>query len=94
MTSIFDRRDGKANGNESAANRESSSPLDGPELSVPDQDSSRRRFLQMTVAGTVAGLATAVGMELVSPLEASGTVHAHPRRRAAGIDGRQQAFRK
>jgi carbonic anhydrase len=67
MTSIFDRRDGKANSNESAANRESSSPLDGPKLSDPEQDSSRRKFLQITVAGTVAGLATAAGMELVSP---------------------------
>jgi carbonic anhydrase len=39
----------------------------GSRPSVPHQDSSRRRFLQMTLGGTAAGLATAAGMEFVTP---------------------------
>jgi len=34
---------------------------------APNENSSRRRFLQMTVGGTVAGLATAAGVELAKP---------------------------
>ena len=34
---------------------------------APNENSSRRRFLQMTVGGTVAGLATAAGVEFVTP---------------------------
>lgn len=34
---------------------------------VPHRDSSRRRFLQMTVGGTAAGLATAAGIDLATP---------------------------
>jgi len=34
---------------------------------APNENSSRRKFLQMTVGGTVAGLATAAGVELVTP---------------------------
>jgi carbonic anhydrase len=36
------------------------------------QDSSRRRFLQMTLGGTAAGLATAAGMEFVTPARVLG----------------------
>jgi carbonic anhydrase len=39
----------------------------GSHPGVPHQDSSRRKFLQMTLGGTAAGLATAAGMELVTP---------------------------
>src|ERR1700675_1848982 len=39
----------------------------GPHSSLPHQDSSRRRFLQFTLGGTAAGLATAAGMEFVTP---------------------------
>jgi len=35
--------------------------------STSNHNSSRRRFLQMTVGGTVAGLTTAVGIEVVAP---------------------------
>ena len=35
--------------------------------SLPRQDSSRRRFLQMTLGGTAAGMATVSGMEFVTP---------------------------
>jgi len=34
------------------------------------EDSSRRRFLQMTVGGTVVGLTTAAGMEFATPRQA------------------------
>jgi carbonic anhydrase len=37
------------------------------ETRMPEQESSRRRFLQMTMAGTVAGIVTAVGMEFTEP---------------------------
>ena len=37
---------------------------------VSNEDSSRRRFLRMTLGGTVAGLLTATGMELASPRQA------------------------
>jgi|HubBroStandDraft_6_1064221.scaffolds.fasta_scaffold09502_6 carbonic anhydrase len=39
----------------------------GSDSSLPHQDSSRRRFLQMTLGGTAAGLAAAAGMEFVTP---------------------------
>jgi carbonic anhydrase len=39
----------------------------GSRLSLPHQDSSRRRFLQMTLGGTAVGLAAAAGMELMTP---------------------------
>jgi carbonic anhydrase len=45
---------------------ESFSPC-GSQSSPPRQDSSRRSFLQMTVGGTLAGLTTAAGVELVTP---------------------------
>ena len=46
---------------------ESSSAAGSLPAGVPDNDSSRRRFLHMAVGGTVAGLVTAAGMELVTP---------------------------
>lgn len=39
----------------------------GSHASPPPQDSSRRRFLQLTLGGTAAGFATATGMEFVTP---------------------------
>lgn len=36
-------------------------------MRLSNRDSSRRRFLQMTMGGTLAGLATAAGMEFVVP---------------------------
>ena len=39
----------------------------GSHSSPPRQDSSRRRFLQLTLGGTAAGLATATGTEFVTP---------------------------
>jgi len=37
------------------------------ETCIPDHESSRRRFLRMTMAGTVAGIVTAAGMEFTEP---------------------------
>jgi hypothetical protein len=44
-----------------------SSSACGLHPNVPSDNSSRRRFLQMSVGGTVAGLTTAVGIEVVAP---------------------------
>jgi carbonic anhydrase len=52
--------------NETTPRFESSSACGLPP-SVSNKDSSRRRFLQMTVGGTAAGLATAAGMEFAMP---------------------------
>jgi carbonic anhydrase len=42
----------------------------GAHSDAPAADSSRRRFLQMTVGGTVLGLASAAGIELAAPAQA------------------------
>jgi hypothetical protein len=55
--------------------------------SVASEESSRRRFLQMTMGA--AGLASATGMDVVTPEADSGTDDAQPPCPAAGIDGRQ-----
>jgi carbonic anhydrase len=47
-----------------------SSSAGGLHPSVPTKDPSRRKFLQMTVGGTAAGLATVAGMEFGTPRRA------------------------
>jgi carbonic anhydrase len=47
-----------------------SSSVDLLETCISERYSSRRRFLQSAVAGTVAGLATAVGLEVTTPFSA------------------------
>jgi len=47
-----------------------SSSVRGLHASVPTKDPSRRKFLQMTMGGTAAGLATAAGMEFGTPRRA------------------------
>ena len=47
-----------------------SGSVDLLETRVSERYSSRRRFLQSGVAGTVAGLATAVGLEVTTPFSA------------------------
>ena len=42
---------------------------DDTEFGIADQGSSRRRFIQMTTAGAVAGLFTAAGVQLTAPSE-------------------------
>ncbi len=66
MTSQSHPRKDASKHNLGAPNLESSSAR-GLRHAIANEDSSRRRFLQMTVGGAVAGLATAAGMELVTP---------------------------
>ncbi len=66
MTSKTDPGNTVANRNPSDTSVESVSPA-GTRPCVSSEASSRRGFLQMTVGGTVAGLATAAGMEFVTP---------------------------
>ena len=47
-----------------------SSSTDGSQPDISHEDASRRKFLQMTVGGAVAGLVTATGMEFVDPSSA------------------------
>jgi carbonic anhydrase len=46
--------------------------------SLSSEDSSRRKFLHMTVEGTVAGLVSAAGMEFVTPRRALGQTTLSP----------------
>ena len=59
------RNDSLKNGLTGAASE--SFPTQGPHSGVLSDGSSRRGFLKMTVGGTMAGLATAAGMEFVAP---------------------------
>lgn len=65
MTSQTHQRKDASKQNLGAPSLEFSS-LCGLHPSMANEDSSRRRFLQMTV-GAIAGLSTAAGMELVTP---------------------------
>ena len=65
MTLQFDHQDDSQQINETARLKSSSNR--GLLRSVPNQESSRRKFLQMTIRGTAAGLVTAAGMELATP---------------------------
>src|SRR5882672_3966770 len=64
-------------GNDTTKHKESSS-IPGLPPSVPNESSSRRRFLQMTVGGTVAGLTTAAGIEFVTPRRVLGQTTLSP----------------
>jgi carbonic anhydrase len=66
MSSQFHSGNGTTRSNPSAPCFESSS-AGSLRPGTPNESSSRRRFLQMTVGGTVAGLATAAGVELATP---------------------------
>jgi carbonic anhydrase len=64
MTSQFDAR------NDATKRKQTSPDSEGPQPGVSNKDASRRKFLQMAVAGAVAGLVTAAGMEFVAPSSA------------------------
>ena len=66
MTSAFHPRIDTEERNRTTSGFESSSVC-GLDPSVSNDDSSRRRFLKMAVGGTVAGMATAAGMEFATP---------------------------
>ena len=60
------------------AKRDQSCSVGGLHASVPNESSSRRRFLQMTVGGTVAGLTTAAGIEFLTPRRVLGQTTLSP----------------
>jgi carbonic anhydrase len=66
MSSQFHSGNGTTKGNPSAPCIESSA-AGSLRPGAPNENSSRRRFLQMTVGGTAVGLATAAGVEFVTP---------------------------
>lgn len=66
MNSQFNRRKNNSTENLRAPRLELSS-ASGLGQPIESEDSSRRKFLQMTVGGAVAGLATAAGMGIVTP---------------------------
>jgi len=66
MTSHSLLDDDTAKSSQTTFGCESSSAC-GLHPSVPNKDSSRRRFLQMTAGGAAAGLATAAGIEFAMP---------------------------
>jgi carbonic anhydrase len=66
MSSQFQSGNGSTKSNPSAPWIESSA-AGSLRPGAPNENSSRRRFLQMTVGGTVAGLATAAGVEFAMP---------------------------
>jgi carbonic anhydrase len=70
MNSQYHSSNDKPNSGQTASAEAFSSR--GSHPSLPQQDSSRRRFLQMTLSGTAAGLATAAGIEFVSPTRVRG----------------------
>jgi carbonic anhydrase len=67
MTSPFHPKNEATKRNETTPGFETSSALDSVHPGVSNEGSSRRRFLQMTIGGTVAGLVTAAGMEFATP---------------------------
>jgi carbonic anhydrase len=66
MSSQFHSGNGSTKNNPSSPSIESSA-AGGLRPGAPNQNSSRRRFLEMTVGGTAAGLATAAGLEFAMP---------------------------
>jgi carbonic anhydrase len=66
MSSQFDAKNDASQRKQTSPDLEPSSTC-GPKPSVSNQDASRRKFLQMTVGGAVAGLVTGAGMEFAAP---------------------------
>jgi carbonic anhydrase len=66
MSSQFHPKEDARQCNRTTLGLESSSVCDLHQR-VANEESSRRRFLQMTIGGTVAGLVTVAGMEFATP---------------------------
>jgi carbonic anhydrase len=66
MTSQFHLEDDAKQCNRTTPGFESSS-VRGPHQRVANEDSSRRRFFEIALGGTVAGLATVTAMKFVTP---------------------------
>ena len=69
MTSQFDAKNDATKCKQSSPGSESSSTR-GPQRSVSNEDSSRRKFFQTAVGGAAAVLATTAGVEFVAPSSA------------------------
>jgi carbonic anhydrase len=67
MTAPFDSKKAIPSDTQRILQRQSGSARGGVEACFSDWDSSRRRFLQTTIGGTLAGLVTAAGVELATP---------------------------
>src|ERR1700692_2374645 len=66
MSSQFQSGNGRTKNNPFAPGIEAST-VSGLRPGAPNENSSRRRFLRMTVGGTLVGLTTAAGVEFVTP---------------------------
>ena len=67
MTVPFHSKEAIASDTQRILQRQSCSAHSGVDACFSDRDSSRRRFLQMTLGGTLAGLVTAAGVEFTTP---------------------------
>lgn len=67
MTTAFTFRNTGKGSNQKFPISRASSSRNRAGMHPLNQDSSRRRFLQLAMGGTLAGLATAAGMEFVAP---------------------------
>jgi carbonic anhydrase len=67
MTPLHDSRNAATNGTREIPPRRSCSAVGSVETCISDEDSSRRRFLQIAAGGTLAGLVTAAGVEFATP---------------------------
>ena len=67
MTVPFNSKEAIASDTQRILRQQSCSTRGGAHTSFSDRDSSRRRFLQMTMGGTLAGLVTAAGVEFATP---------------------------
>jgi carbonic anhydrase len=77
MTTPFNSRRGAAKDDQQTPPTQLCSAESSVETCAPNQDSSRRRFMQMTVGGALAGLVTA-SMELATPRPALGQSQLSP----------------
>ena len=67
MATILNSRKAATSDTQEIPPRQFCSAHDIVEPRISDKDSSRRRFLQMTMGGTLAGLITAAGMKFATP---------------------------
>jgi carbonic anhydrase len=67
MTAPFNSKKEMTSDTQSISQQQSCSAHGSNEACFSDNDSSRRRFLQMTMGGAVAGLVTAAGVKLATP---------------------------
>jgi carbonic anhydrase len=67
MTALHNSRKAATSGTQEMPPRRFCSAVGGVETCISDKDSSRRRFLQIAMGGTLAGLVTGAGVEFATP---------------------------